>query len=131
MPLKMCGSVKRALQRVIVGDQPRGKRRQVGIEHLEPAAIVFVERRFTSHQMHDGLPLRSGLGQQQRSGGEVEGEQTDLAGNRRAPLPPAQPAGNHQMDDEEQRAVELEDQPLAQPAECSHRAAGNAVIGGS
>ena len=38
---------------------------------------------------------------------------------------PAEPAGDHQVDDEEQLALEREDDPLAQAPEALHPAAGD------
>ena len=55
-------------------------------------------------------------------GREIERRQPDLAGNRRAAIAPAQPPGDHQVQDEEQLAVELEDDPLAHPPQADDRA---------
>ena len=46
---------------------------------------------------------------------EVEREQPDLAGNLRARLLPAETSGDHQVQDEEQLAFQLEDDPLTEP----------------
>ena len=55
--------------------------------------------------------------------GEVEGEQPDLAGNRRAPLAPPQPAGDHQVDDEEQVPSNAKTSRLPSRRMLPHRAA--------
>ena len=39
-------------------------------------------------------------------------------------LAPAEAAGNHQVDDQEELALELEDDPLAQAAQSDHAAPG-------
>ena len=57
------------------------------------------------------------LGQDERPGREVEGGEPDLPGHRRAARPPAQAAGDHEMEHEEQVVLEDEHQPLALPAE--------------
>ena len=57
---------------------------------------------------------------------KVEGEQHRLAAHRGEGLPPAEPAGDHQVDDGEQFTLEAEDQALAGPANALDAASGQA-----
>ena len=118
------GVGQRSLQRVILLSQSRGEGWLVGGQHLEALRIVRRERRFTADDMNRGLTFGSSFGQQQGPVREIEGSQPDLSGNRRAGLAPSEPAGDHQMDDDEEVLVEGKDNPLAQAAKTPDVAAG-------
>src|SRR5439155_10342971 len=60
---------------------------------------------------------RARLGQHERPGRELEGRQPDLAGRARARRSPVKATGDHQVEDEEELALELEDDALAEAAE--------------
>ncbi len=54
--------------------------------------------------------------------GKSNAGQAHLARDGRAPLPPAQAAGDHQVQDEEQAAVQIEDDPFPHPPQSDDHA---------
>ena len=57
------------------------------------------------------------LGENRRAGGKIERRQTHLTGNGRTTIAPAKPAGNHQVQHDEQVRLHREDDSLADAAE--------------
>ena len=102
MPLKICGSVSARFSVWFSCRKPARKGRQVRVQHLETLGIERGKRRFAAHDVNRRLPLRPCLGEDDRSGRKVERRQANLSGNRRAGIPPAQPARNHQVHDDEE-----------------------------
>ena len=62
--------------------------------------------------MERGPLLRARLGEDQRPGREVEGGEADLAGRLGAVFFPAQTAGDHEVEDEEEVPLQAEDDAL-------------------
>ena len=102
MPLKRCGSVSARLSVWFSRVSRSANAGSVGVEHFEPAGIERGEARRSRARGASTPALRALLGEDQRAGREVERRQADLARDGRAPLPPAQPSGDHQVQDEEQ-----------------------------
>jgi photosystem II stability/assembly factor-like uncharacterized protein len=112
---------ERALQRVVVGGQTGAECVEIRAQHFEPAAIVLGERGCAAHDVNRGLPLRSGLRQQERSPCEVERREPDFARDRGPTLPPPESSGDHQMDDHEQLVVERDDDAFPEPGHAANR----------
>ena len=104
---------QRALERVVLVLERGPERRGVGGEHVDPARIVLAQRPFTLHEVDRRPALGAGLGQHERSALELECGQPLLAGASRARRFPVQTPGDHQMDHEEEIALERKDDPLA------------------
>jgi len=62
-------------------------------------------------------PLRSRLGQDERPRREVEGGEADLAPQLRARRLPVEPAGDHEVQDEKEIALQPDDDALAEATE--------------
>ena len=103
-----------ALERVIVLTKRGGKGEEISFEDVDAARIVLLQRLDARDNMQRGLSFRPGFREYEGAVDEVEREEPDFSWNFRATLPPAQPAGDHQMQDEKEVALQLEDDPLAQ-----------------
>ncbi len=90
---------------------------EVGPERLEAAAVERAERRLAAHEVQRRAPLRAGLGEDERAGREVEGGEPHLARELRPGRLPVEPARDHEVQRQEQLAVEREHDPLPQPAD--------------
>ena len=102
-----------AFHGVVADEQSRTELIEGGVERFQTTSIEFGQRVLAAQEVNRGPLLRRSFGQQQRAVREVEGRQTDLAGDRRALLFPAEAAGDHQVDGQEELALELEDEALA------------------
>ena len=76
---------------------------------LVAAARELLQRRLAAHQVQRSALVRARFGEEQRAAVEVERGVPHARRDPRALLPPAQPAGDHQVDHQEQVALELED----------------------
>jgi hypothetical protein len=86
------------------------------VEHLEPAAVELTELVLAGHQVHRCSALRAGLGQEERAVRELQCREDELPrGPFLAERSPAEPPGDHEVDDQEQPGLELEDDALAHP----------------
>jgi hypothetical protein len=95
-----------ALDGVVLGLQLARERGHVGLQHIDAAWVHCLQRLAPGHQMDRCAALGAGLGQHQRTGVEREGGECALGGRLGAGREPAQAAGDHQMDDQEQwRAI--------------------------
>ena len=103
-----------ALQRVVLARERGAERRQVGPEHVEAAAIVRLQVRTSGDQMQPGALDGAGLGHQQGAAREVESRQPQLLRHGRARRAPAQAPGDHQVQDDEQVALDADDDALAE-----------------
>ena len=106
-----------ALQGVVVLPERTRERVASRLEDINPARIVPLECFRTADDEERRLTLRAGFSQDERSVTEVDGEETDLARNTCAGFLPSQTAGNHQMENEKQIAVQCKDDPLSQPVQ--------------
>ena len=94
--------------------QSRSKVFEAGVENLQPARFHGSERRLTLDQMDRGPPLRSGFCEDQRPVVEFERGERYAPRGFLVPGEPAQPPGDHQVQHDEQGALELEHDTLAQ-----------------
>jgi len=118
------GIGQRALERVILAGQRAVERGRVGVEHLEPARIVLGEARLAADEIERRAPLRTGLGQDERARREIERGQADLAAELGARGLPVEPPGDHQVQHQEQIALEADHDALAEAREPDDTAAG-------
>src|SRR5262249_59624129 len=95
----------------------RGELSGVAGGGLDPAGVEGGERRLALQEMNRRALLRPGLGQRERARREVEGRQSELAGHLRAWRLPVKATGDHQVDRQEEIALEGDDDALAQAAE--------------
>ena len=108
---------ERALERVIVPAQGFNKRREINVQHLEPARVVPLERLTSLDDVKGCLTLRPRFGHDERSSVEVESHQANFAWHGRSRRSPAKTARDHEMEHEEQLALQFEDDTLAQPVQ--------------
>ena len=111
---------ERALQRVILAARAaprtrRGRRRARRGRRGRTRASARSPRTTWS----DARRLRAGLGEQQRARVELERRERERAGQLRARRVPLQPAGDHQVDHDEQLALERDHDALAEPLDAS------------
>nr|WP_293417094.1 hypothetical protein [Piscinibacter sp.] len=110
---------QRALERVVLGLQPRQEGGRLGAHHVDAAGVLRGQRVAPGEQVQRGAAFRACFGEHQRAGIELEGRQCRLrrfgAGGQ-----PLQPAGDHQVDDEVQLALEGDHHPLAEPLDAGH-----------
>jgi hypothetical protein len=114
-----------SLDGVVLPGQGRAEIVQVRAQHLEAARIVVRQPRLAAHHVEPRPLLLAGLRQQQAAVGEVEGRQPAPPGHGHAGLPPAQAARDHQVQHDEQRPIEGEHDPLAQPPHSAHSLPGH------
>ena len=131
MPEKSRGSVSARFSVWFSRVRAARNARQVRVEHLEAAAIEV--RESASPRARGGARRASSCSP--RSGGACRpGSRTPratLPGDLRAALLPVEPAGDHQVEDEEQVALELEDDPLAEAPEADDPLPLGRASGGS
>jgi hypothetical protein len=106
-----------AFERMVLAPQPFRETRKAGGQYFQPARIVLPEACGAAGNMNRRLPAGAGFGEDQRAAGKVERGEPDLVGNRCAAIAPAEPAGNHQVQDQEQLVAEIEHEALSQPAQ--------------
>src|SRR5262249_36947095 len=97
------------------------------VERFAAAGIERAHGGVASHQLHRGSFLRARLGEEQRAVREVERGEQHLGTHTRlsAWLAPAQPPRDHQVQDQEQIAIEFEDDPLPDPPDAADQLATN------
>ncbi len=117
---------ERAFDRVVLGGQRRAKRREAGTEDVDSARIHRRNRIAPMHHVQRRAAFRPRFGERQRTVGKIERGEVIPAAERRAVRPPMQTAGNHQVDDEPQLAVEADRDAFADPADLAHDAAFDA-----
>jgi hypothetical protein len=126
-PREQPGVGEGSLQRVPFGAQRRGEVGDRRSGDLEAAGVEGGQRFVPAHQMERGASLGPGFGQDEGPRGEVEGGEADLARDLRPALQPAEAARHHQVEDEVQVVVEIQDDPLAETAQSGHPGALGAV----
>ena len=82
-----------------------------------PAGIERGERRFALDEMQGCAPGAAGFGEDEGAGGEVEGGEPEPPIERCPGRAPVQTAGDHEMHDQEQSALEPDHDPLPHPPE--------------
>src|SRR5688500_18027263 len=97
-----------------------GEVRDVGVEDLESAAIELRERVRSLYEVNGRSALRACLGEVERAFLEAERRLRELAGDRLSPFPPPESAGDHEVDDDEDRVVRSDHDALPEPADGAH-----------
>jgi hypothetical protein len=113
---------ERPLQRVVLAPERRGERLRRRSDRVEAARVVLGERCLAPDDVERRALLRPRLRQEERAALEVERGEVDLAREPPAGLSPTEPSRDHQVQDEEQVALEREDDALSQAAEAGHDA---------
>src|SRR5262245_58738551 len=116
---------QRALDRVISALKRFGKRRKIRVHHFEATRIVLSKHSLTLYEVQRRLPLGTRFSENQRSVLKIEGKQADFAGDGSAGRLPSKASRDHQMENQKQFAVGLNDHAFAQPAQGDHPAAFN------
>src|SRR5215475_12324140 len=106
-----------ALEGVVFPSQGDTERRQICVQDLEASGVVVAETGLTADQMQRRAALRARFGQNERSRREVEGGEADLARHLVPRFSPVEPAGDHEVQDEEEIALQTDDDALAQATE--------------
>ena len=101
-------------------DSARAKLGGRRAQDVETAGIVPGERRVAPRQVNRRTAPGPGLGEDQRPAREVERREPHPARRARAGRPPVKTAGDHEVDDDEQLALEREDDALPETAEPHH-----------
>jgi hypothetical protein len=102
-------------------DQPRGELVAARRQHVDAAGVERAQRGASLDDMQRRAPLAAGLGQRERAAVELE-EGERVARRRLALREPEQAAGDHQVDHDEEVAVERDHDALADPLDALHRA---------
>ena len=113
---------ERALQRVVLGEERGAEGGEVGCQHLDAARVERAQPVLAGDDVQRGALARARFGHEQRAGRELERGEPDFARDGRATRPPAQAAGDHQMEHEEELALERDHDALAEPARGDDRA---------
>src|SRR6185436_14232563 len=108
---------ERALQRVILGCEPRAKLFERGIEHFEAAGILLLHVLLAAEHRQRRTPLGTGLGEREHPGVERERGEHRASPALRAGRKPVQPAGDHEMKHEPMVAFEPYGDALAHTPE--------------
>ncbi len=111
---EQAGIGQSALEGVVFASERGPEALGVGVHHFKSAAIEGIDQAPAAHQVEGGSFLRAGLGEQQRAVREIETRQPTAPGDFSALCKPMQPAGDHQMKNEEQISLQLEDDPLSE-----------------
>ena len=109
-----------AAERVPLPGQRAGELGGRRAQDVEAAGVVGGERRLAPRQVDRRPAPGPGLGQGQRPVRKVERREPHPARRARAGRAPVKPAGDHQVDDDEQLTLEREDDALPQAAEPHH-----------
>ena len=120
MPLNKPRVGEGTLQRVVLARQHPPEVLQTAFQHLDAAGIVLPQVAGAAYDMQRRALDGAGLGEDQGAGRQVEGRQAQLARNPGLCRTPAEPPGDHQVEDQIEIALQFEDDPLAQPAETQH-----------
>src|SRR5919106_1655270 len=108
---------ERPLERVALSQERRAEAGGIGALDLDPARIERGQGVLSPQEMEPRAPLRSGLDEEQRSRREVERREAPLPRDRPRLLRPPEATGDHQVEGQEELALEREDDPLPEPPE--------------
>ncbi len=111
------------LEGVVLADQRGAELVERGRVDLEAAGVVVLPGVAAEEHGERCPVLRAGLGEQQGAGREVEGGQGALGGQPGPGRLPVEPAGDHQVQDEPEVAVEADGDPLPEAADLADRPA--------
>jgi hypothetical protein len=91
----------------------------VGSEDFDSAGVYLFCGGFVGEEIKRGSALGAGFGKDEGAVGKVEGGEVVAASEFGAKRAPVEAAGNHEMEDEPEAIVELEDDSLADAMECA------------
>src|SRR5499427_10456436 len=113
---------QRAFDRVVLARQRLAKLLERDLEGLDAAGIERLQRRLSLYELHRRALLRSGFGEPERAVLEFKRGEHDLRAQPQllATRPPAEPAGDYQMDDEKEVGIERQYDPLANPPDAAN-----------
>jgi hypothetical protein len=101
--------------------QPRSVQNFIAVGIADAAHDARIcERATARHDVHGGAPFRTGLGQHQRAGVEIDGCQLMAPGEFHAGRAPMEPAGDHQMNHDPQVAFESDRDTFSYAFEPEH-----------
>ncbi len=103
------------LERVVLPPERLAELGLRGLERLDPAPIESHEPALAGEGVERRAPLRARLGQGDGPVGEVEGGEPHLAWQPRTGGLPVEATGDHEVEAEEEVAVERQDDPLPHP----------------
>ena len=129
MPAKMRWSVSVRFKVCLDSRSRAGKAREVGGEDLKAAGVACRQSILSLDQSQRRPLLRARLGEEQRAGGKVEfGERipmTPALRSRPRRAAPAQAPSDHQVDNDEDSAFQLQDDLLRETSYAHHDATPN------
>src|SRR5262245_30056733 len=105
---------ERALQSMALPAQRRAEVVHSAFQNLQTTALEGRQGTLPAHRVQGGPSLRSRLRQKQRPIGEVERRLAQPSRNLRAALLPPQTSRNHEVKNEEQLPIEIDDDALAE-----------------
>jgi len=106
-----------ALRGVVLARQGGAEVRLAGVQHLEAPSVELGERRGALDQVERRPLPGARLGEDERAVGEVEREERAPAADPPAGPAPVQASGDHEVEDQEQIALEREHDPLPEAAQ--------------
>ena len=93
-----------------------GELRERCFQDFEPSGVVRRQRRVAADQVQGGTAFRAGFGQDQGPGREVERGQAELLRDVGARFLPAQPSGDHEVNDDMEMFLQAEHDAFAKPS---------------
>ena len=122
---------QRALQRVVLAQRARARSAARSASSTSrPPMSNARQRRRAVHDVQRRAPLGARLGQRERAVGESKRASVMRPGGFASARQPAQAAGDHQVDDEEEVAVERHDDALAEATHVDDALPSASPIGG-
>ncbi len=112
-----------AFQRVVLGAQAGREVGQATLQDLDASRVVLRQRVVAAHDVQRGALLGARFGEHQRAAREIEAGQAYLAGNARASIVPAEPAGDHEVEYEKQVVLQGNHDSLAEALDAGHHLA--------
>ena len=122
---------QRALDRVALARQRLRNSARVDPGTSRPPRSKAPRRRASGDEMQGSAALRPGLGQHERSLREVERARPDRRPTGRAARLPVEASRDHQMEDEEEVALEREDEPFPMRSRPATRRPDASASGGA
>src|SRR5712692_1042881 len=104
---------ERALERMVLALHAVGELLETGYEDVEAAGVHRGERRLAFDEVERSPALGARFGERERPVREFEGGKRGPPRGPRVPFEPAQPASDHEMQDEKEVPFELDDDALA------------------
>ena len=100
---------------MVLLNEPFGELGETGFQNLQAAPRELLESLLSAHEPQRSAALGAGFGENQSPVREIERSEADFSRHLRARWHPAQTAGDHQVDHQEQIVLQLEDDSLPHP----------------